>query len=243
MRVITRLSVAIGAGAVGLALTAAPAFAHVSTSPGEAMAGKSTYQQFKIGHGCEGSPTTKVTFFIPEGVVGVKPEVEPGWKIETKLGAITPYDSHGETIAEGVKEIAFTAATPLPDDQVTFFGVSMTMPDKAGETISIPVVQTCQQGETRWIDIPVEGQEEPEHPAPGIRLVAATAEDDDHGAAPAADEKTEGGQTATDGEDAAAVQAGRVEDGGDTLAIIALIVGAAGLLTGGYSLVALRKRA
>ncbi|MGH9041487.1 MAG: YcnI family protein [Acidimicrobiia bacterium] len=241
MRVTTRLPAALGAGLLGLALTAGPAFAHVSANPGEATAGKSTYQQFKVGHGCDGSPTTKVTFFIPEGVVSVKPEVEPGWKSSTTVGPITPFDNHGETVSEGVKELTFTADTPLPDDQVTFFGLSMTMPDKAGETISIPVVQACQQGEIRWIEIPVEGQEEPELPAPGIKLVAAEAGEDDHGAA--TENGTEGEQTATEGEDAAAVQAGRVDDGGDTLAIIALIVGAAGLLTGGYSLVALRKKA
>ena len=239
MRVTTRLFTGLGAGLVGLALTAGPAFAHVSANPGDATAGKSTNQQFKIGHGCDGSPTTKVTFFIPEGVVGVKPEVEPGWTIEAKVGAITPYDSHGETISEGVKELTFVAGTPLPDDQVTFFGLSMTMPDKAGETIHIPVVQTCRQGELRWIDIPVEGQEEPEHPAPGIELLAAEAGSDGHGAA--AGDSAEG-EAAAEGEDASAVQSGTVADNDNTLALIALVVAVAGLLTGGASLALARKK-
>ena len=244
MRVVTRLPAAVGAGVLGLALTAGPAFTHVSANPGEATAGKSTYHQFKVGHGCDGSPTTRVTFFIPDGVVSVKPEVEPGWAIATKVGPITPFDNHGETVSEGVKELTFSAEAPLPDDQVTFFGISMTMPDKAGETIHIPVVQACQQGETRWIEIPVEGQEEPEHPAPGIKLVAAAAEGAGHDAAPADTAGgTEGEAAATDSDDAAAVQEGRVEDGGDTLALIALVVGVAGLLTGGYSVLAMRKRA
>ncbi len=238
MRVTTRLPGVLGAAVLGLALTAGPAFAHVSATPDEAPAGATAYEQFKVGHGCEGSPTTKVTIFIPDGVVSVKPEVEPGWTLETKVGAITPFDNHGETVSEGVKEITFTAEAPLPDDQMTLFGVSMKMPDKAGETMWFPVVQVCEKGETRWIDIPVEGQEEPEHPAPGIKLTAAGAEE--HDAAPTG---TEGEAASTEGEDAAAVQAGRVEDGNDTLAIIALVIGALGLLTGGYSLVLLRKRA
>lgn len=241
MRVTTRLSAVVGAAVLGLYLTAGPAFAHVSATPDEAPAGGTAYEQFKVGHGCEGSPTTKVTIFIPDGVVSVKPEVEPGWKLETKVGAITPFDNHGETVSEGVKEITFTAETPLPDDQMTLFGVSMKMPDKAGETISFPVVQICEKGETRWIDIPVEGQDEPEHPAPGIKLTAAGA--DEHEAAAGTEEKTRGEAASTEGEDAAAVQAGRVEDGNDTLAIIALVIGALGFLTGGYSLVLLRKRA
>jgi hypothetical protein len=54
---------------------------------------------------------------------------------------------------------------------------------------------------------------------------------------------SDSGAAATNGEDAAAVQAGRVADNGDTLAIVALIVGIIGLLTGGYSLMTLRRRA
>ncbi len=244
MRARTRLSVALGAGALGLALSAAPALAHVTANPDEAPAGGYTYSQFRVGHGCEASPTTKVTIFIPDGVVSVKPEIEPGWRVETKLGAITPYDNHGEQITEGVKEVSFTADTPLPDDRMTQFGISMKMPDKAGTTISFPVVQMCEKGETRWIDIPVEGQEEPEHPAPGIKLVAADLAEDGHAAAGTATAatKTEGEAAATDGEDAAAVQEGRVKDGNDTLAIVALIVGVAGLLAGGWSLVTVRRR-
>ena len=246
MRVTTRLSVVLGVSALGLALSAGPALAHVTANPGEAAAGGYTYHQFRVGHGCEASPTTKVTIFIPDGVISVKPEVEPGWKSATVIGAITPYDNHGETISEGVKEVSFTAAAPLPDDQMTQFGVSMKMPDKAGETLWFPVVQVCQTGETRWIDIAVEGQEEPETPAPGIKLTAAGG--DAHGAAAtetaekAGTEKTEGEAASTDGEDAAAVQAGRVDDGNDTLAIVALVLGALGLLTGGYSLVTVRRR-
>ena len=243
MRARVRLSVALGAGALGLGLSAAPALAHVTANPSEAAAGGYTYSQFRVGHDCEGSPTTKVTIFIPDGVVSVKPEIEPGWQIETKLGAITPYDNHGTQVTEGVKEVSFTADTPLPDNRMTQFGISMKMPDKAGTTISFPVVQVCEKGENRWIDIPVEGQEEPEHPAPGIKLEAADLAEDGHaatGTATAA--KTERDAAATDGEDAAAVQEGRVKDGNDTLAVVALIVGAAGLLAGGWSLVTVRRR-
>jgi uncharacterized protein YcnI len=241
MRARTRLSVALGAGALGLALSAAPALAHVTANPDEAPAGGYTYSQFRVGHGCEGSPTTKVTIFIPDGVVSVKPEIEPGWQVETKIGAITPYDNHGEQVTEGVKEVSFTADTPLPDDRMTQFGISMKMPDKAGTTLSFPVVQICQQGELRWIDLPVEGQEEPEHPAPGIKLEAADLAEDGHAAGTATATKTEGEAAATDGEDAAAVQEGRVKDRNDTLAIVALVVGGAGLLAGGWSLVTLRR--
>ena len=175
---------------------------------------------------------------IPEGVVSVKPQQVAGWTIAISEGAITPYDSHGETISEGVKEVSWTAATPLPDNQMQQFGLSMKMPDKAGETIYFPVVQTCQEGVTRWISIPAEGQNEPEHPAAAVKLLPA-AEGDGHGDAGAA--KAE--ETATDDTDQESVaQAGEVGDNdSDTLAIVALVVGALGLLAGGTALVSRRR--
>jgi periplasmic copper chaperone A len=87
------------------------------------------------------------------------------------------------------------------------------VPDKAGSTLAFPAVQTYSSGEVvRWI-----GPPDAEEPAPQVKLTAAEAEG---GAAaePAA------AQPAADGGD---------DDGGsDTLAIIALIVGIAGLAAG-----------
>ena len=54
----------------------------------------------------------------------------------------------------------------------------MTAPAEAGE-IRFPVIQTCEQGELAWIEIPAEGAAEPEHPAPTLKITAGppTAED------------------------------------------------------------------
>jgi periplasmic copper chaperone A len=231
MKLFARIPVAFGAAAAGLLLSAAPALAHVSASPDEAPAAGYTFHMFRVPHGCDGSPTTKMAISIPDGVASVKPLEVAGWRIDMAMGPITPYDNHGETISEGVKEVSWTGG-PLPDDRVQQFGLSMKMPDKAGETVYFPVVQTCQKGVTRWIDIPVAGQDEPEHPAVGVKLVAA--EGDDH-AAPAAAE------TKSDAAPVAEKQAGEVESKDDnTLAVVALAIGVLGVLLGGASF--FRKR-
>ena len=44
-----------------------------------------------------------------------------------------------------------------------------------GETLYFPVIQTCEEGEAAWIEIPAEGEdgEELESPAPSITLTEA----------------------------------------------------------------------
>ncbi|MGH9034895.1 MAG: YcnI family protein [Acidimicrobiia bacterium] len=225
------------ASVAAVLLTAGPATAHVTANPREAPADNYTKHNFRVGHGCEGSPTTKVSIQIPDGVVSVKPQVTPGWTISTTKGPYAePVELHGEAITEGVKEVTWTGG-PLPDEHMTEFGLSMRMPDKAGETLYFPTVQTCEQGEHRWITIPVEGQEEPEEPAPAVKLIAAS---DDEEAEAASGEQTCAGRTELgDGELAAAS-----DDGGtDGVAVAALVAGIAGFLMGGGALgIATRRK-
>jgi uncharacterized protein YcnI len=51
------------------------------------------------------------------------------------------------------------------------------LPEAAGETVYFPLVQTCEVGESAWIEIPAEGQDSEELalPAPSITLTEATA--------------------------------------------------------------------
>jgi periplasmic copper chaperone A len=158
----------------GAALVAAPAAgAHVTTNPSTAPAGGVLKVQFQVPHGCEGSPTTSVSVRMPAGVGSVKPEVEPGWQISVKEGRLPePVEVFGETVTEGVTEVTWTGG-PLADDQFTDFGINMLISGEPGETKYFPTVQRCRQGVHRWITIPVEGQEEPDEPAPGVELTAA----------------------------------------------------------------------
>jgi uncharacterized protein YcnI len=214
-----KLSAALGVAAAAILLPVSAASAHVGIDITEAEADGFAFATFRVPHGCDGSPTTKVKIQIPDGVVSVKPEAVAGWKLEILNGPITPYDSHGTMISEGVKEVTWTGG-PLADAHVAQFGMSLKMPNKAGETIYFKTIQTCEQGETAWIEIPAEGAEEPEHPAPSLKLIAA-------------EDETVADETAGDEADLAA-QPGAVENDDDTdpLTFVALGSGVLGIVIG-----------
>jgi uncharacterized protein YcnI len=144
-----RFPVAVTA-AVGVALLiAGPASAHIHTDPEEVKAGTENAVGFVIEHGCDGSPTTQVELQLPAGVTGISAE-----------------DQAGFTASVDGQVVEFTGGN-LPDGTEQAFTVTFTAPTEAG-TIDIPLVQTCEAGETSWIEPEVEGQPEPEFPAPQL---------------------------------------------------------------------------
>ena len=140
------------------AFFAPPALSHVSVAPKEAHVGAAYRAVLRVPHGCKGSPTTGIRVRIPEGVVGVKPQPKPGWTLETVKGDYArSYTRHGAEVTSGVKEIAWKGG-PLPDEHydefvfVTYLTDSLT----AGRSLYFPVVQECEGGVERWIDVPDE---------------------------------------------------------------------------------------
>ena len=216
--------VRIALAAAAALVLAAPAAAHVTANPPTAPSDGFAVIAFQVPHGCDGSPTTSLTVRIPEGVVSVKPEAVAGWQVATKIGKYAePVDLFGETVTEGVKEVTWSGGS-LPDSQYLDFGLSLKLPPlDAGTKLNFPVIQRCQQGVTRWIQIPVEGEEEPEEPAPQVELIAAEGEDE-HGSSGAT----------TGEEDAASAEAAPASSSNDddSRANLALGFGIAGLVAG-----------
>ena len=157
-----------------LLVAAGSAQAHVTANPNEAPADSYFRTALRVGHGCAGSPTTAVRVKIPDGVMAVKPQVKPGWTIEIKMRKLDkPVDAgHGRTVSEAVDEIAWRGGN-LPDAYFDEFGLSMRLPAKAGQTLYFPLVQECEKGVHRWIEIPASGQkwDDLREPAPFIRLI------------------------------------------------------------------------
>jgi len=126
------------------------------------------------------------------------------------------------SITEVVDTITWTATgdSQIAPGQFELFWISAgQMPTDVTE-LSFPAVQTYSSGEeVDWIERPAEGAAEPEHPAPTLQLVSA-------------DEAT-GAPTIDDAVD---------DDGTDTLSILALVVGAAGLATGITALLMTRRQ-
>lgn len=126
--------------AAGAALVlAVPALAHVSLEQGRAEAGASYSAVLRIGHGCEGSPTTGVSVTLPSGFEGAKPQPRPGWNLSVR----------GDTVA-------WTAASPaaaLPHAQRGEFVLAGVLPRQPAR-LWFKVLQTCEKGSLNWSEVP-----------------------------------------------------------------------------------------
>jgi uncharacterized protein YcnI len=160
-------------------LAATSANAHVTLEKREAAVGSYYKAVFAVPHGCAGSATIKVRVQIPEGVIGIKPMPKPGWNLETIKGKYaTEYELHGSKISEGVKEVAWSGGK-LNDDNYDEFVIAtyLTGNLKPNTNLYFPVVQECEQGVSRWIDIPKAGAAEghghdSKAPAPALKLIS-----------------------------------------------------------------------
>jgi len=158
-------------------LAASSASAHITLENRQATVGAYYKAVFAVPHGCAGSATVKIRVQIPEGVIGVKPMPKPGWSVEAIKGKYAvDYDYHGTKLSEGVKEVVWSGGR-LPDDNYDEFVVSTFLSGglKPNTTLYFPVVQECEQGVSRWIDIPDEGStghsNDSKSPAPGLKLM------------------------------------------------------------------------
>lgn len=169
---------ALTAGGLIVLATSGNVFAHVSIAEEEVAAGSTALITFQFSHGCDGSPTSEVRIQMPAEVASVTPTVNANWDVARTMEALdTPIEgSHGEQITERVAEVVYTAKTPLADGFRDTFVLSVPIPeDAAGTTLYFPTIQTCEAGETAWIEIPAEGQDHDdlESPAPSIAVVEA----------------------------------------------------------------------
>jgi uncharacterized protein YcnI len=153
----SRTRLALGAALVIVAVggLAQPAFAHVETDPGSAAAGSTAPIGFNVEHGCDESGTVKVEMQLPEGVTDPKVARVDGWESSVAGRVIT------------------WTGGPQRHDVALLLTVEMTFPNSPGEVLFFPLVQTCEQGEIRWVDPPNPGGSEPEDPAPIVTLRAA----------------------------------------------------------------------
>ncbi|PCN47480.1 nuclear export factor GLE1 [Curtobacterium sp. 'Ferrero'] len=165
--------------------TAAAASAHVEATATSTAADSYTTATFSVPHGCDGSPTTKLTFHVPESIIEVTPTVNPNWSITKTTEAYTSPsassdDESAEDAGQRVTAVTYTAKTPLPADERDTFSLSFSLPDgKAGDRVEFPVTQTCEKGSVEWDQQQEDGKAEPEHPAPSVVLTAAVATEAD----------------------------------------------------------------
>jgi len=152
-----------------------PASAHITLAQKQASPGTSYRLVYRVPHGCGDAATIRLTATIPDGVVLVKPMVKPGWRIDTLRG---PYakswgSSRGARFTEGVKRVTWSEGR-LPDAFYDEFVVTAFLSDdlQPGSTLYFPIIQTCEQGEHRWTEVPSDSQKvRLGEPAPALKLV------------------------------------------------------------------------
>jgi uncharacterized protein YcnI len=158
------------AGAALLA-SAGAAYGHAALNAVEAQAGALTIIEFRITHGCGGSPTTRVTLEVPEGVIRVSPRMLAGWTVTTQTAPLAePIQLHGQTVTDRVSAITWEGGS-IPEGVYEQFDVRLQTPNEPGAVLVFPVRQECANGgRYDWDDDPRDGPTET--PALMLRLTA-----------------------------------------------------------------------
>ena len=156
MRTHRRISTAAVSAALLLVLVAAPASAHVTVDPGEAVKGSFTKLALRVPNEEEKASTVEVAVQLPPGLDEVSTRPVPGWTAAVSGSVITW--SGGQIRPGEFQEFELSLQLPTTD------------------TVVFKAVQTYDDGTiVRWIDpVPAKGPE-PEHPVPTLHLVAASA--------------------------------------------------------------------
>ncbi|WNZ10276.1 YcnI family protein [Streptomyces sp. 11x1] len=227
-------------------LLSGPAFAHVSVAA-EGTAAKGGYAtvNFKVPNERDDARTTKleVSFPTDHPLASAQPEAVPGWDIKVTTAKLDkPLELHGEQIDEAVSKITWTATGDgIAAGFFQKFPVSIgQLPENTDELV-FKALQTYSNKEVvRWIEVPQDGQEEPENPAPVLALSAAS--DDHHGAAGASN-ASDKSKDADDAEAASNETTAAPADSSDTIArvlgVVGIVIGAAGVA---YGVLAGRRR-
>ncbi|MFE0347121.1 YcnI family copper-binding membrane protein [Streptomyces griseoluteus] len=242
-RTASRVTAAVAvAGATVLAVSV-PAFAHVSVQP-EGTAAKGGYAtvDFKVPNERDNASTTKVEVNLPaeHPLASVMPQPVPGWSVKvTKSKLDKPLTMHGEKIGEAVTKVTWTAdGKGIQPGYFQKFPLSLGALPEDTDQLVFKAIQTYSNKEVvRWIEVPQEGQDEPENPAPTLALSAAT--DDHHGTAAAADDDAKGGDKDDAHQEAAAGSDGGTDTTARVLGVVGIVTGVAGVA---YGVLAGRRR-
>ncbi|MDP9850165.1 YcnI family protein [Streptosporangium lutulentum] len=155
----------------------AVAFAHVVVSPDTAVQGGYAALTFRVPNERDDASTTKIEVQLPVdsplASVSVKPH--PGWSYKiTKTTPATPVEAHGAQISEVVGTITWTATdstSGIKPGEYDEFSVSAGPLPETGQLV-FKTLQHYSDGEVvRWIQEPASGADEPERPAPVLRLM------------------------------------------------------------------------
>jgi uncharacterized protein YcnI len=189
--------VALAAGAA-LVLPATSAFAHVTVNPREATQGGYAKLAFRVPNERDNASTTKVEVNFPTdhplASVSVRPQ--QGWTYSVERAKLaTPIKSDDGDITEAVSKITWTGGEIKPHE-FNEFEVSVGPLPTDVDSIAFKALQTYSNGEVvRWIEESTPTND-PEHPAPVLKLNKAAATATTVTTAAAQGSQTQGGEVA-----------------------------------------------
>ncbi|HWW91589.1 MAG TPA: YcnI family protein [Solirubrobacteraceae bacterium] len=226
----------------GALLAPAAAEAHISLHPNTIPAGASATLQVRVPGEQEGAHVTRVDMLFPPGFTSAIYENVPGWSVKVLMQKVSPPIQTDEgPVSEEVSQVIWSWSGPLGmvnNNQFIQFPVSVAIPGGlAGQALQFKTVQNYSNGQiVHWIDPSLSA----EHPAPRINVTTKGGAIQDVAGKEAGPEP---GQAT--GQPVSGAQATRVvaSSGGASkaLGVVALIVGALGLLLGLGALIAARR--
>lgn len=192
--------------AAAVLTAASAASAHVTVHPESYAKGATDgVLAFRVPNEEDTADTAKVQVFLPTDhpVLGVLVRPQDGWTPKvttTKLK--TPVKTDDGTITEAVSEITWTGGTIRAGQYEDFDVAFGQLPDNTDQ-LTFKALQTYSDGKiVRWIEAAQPGGEEPEDPAPTLKLTAKGAASD--GAAAASPASAKSTSSASDAGDSTA---------------------------------------
>lgn len=248
---VSRIALTGGIALSSVVLLSGTAFAHVGVQPqGEAAKGGYATVNVKVPNERDNASTIKVevNFPVDHPLASVMPQPVPGWKSEvTKSKLAKPLELHGKTINEAVTKVTWTAdGSKIGPGQFQQFPLSLGQLPENTDQLVVKAIQTYDNDEVvRWIEEAKDGAEEPQYPAPVLKLSAAS--DDHHGGGAKTDEKAGHDDKAKDEakddkahtESAAHADADSSDTTARILGVVGILIGVAGVA---FGLLAGRRR-
>ena len=234
------LTAAAGALLVTAAL-AGPAAAHVTVSADDPSKGApDTVLTFRVPNEEDAATTVKVQIKLPAKtpIASVLPQTPSGWTVSTTPVTFDPpITTDDGTLTEGVGSVTFTAdkgTKGIPVGGFQAFTLLVGPLPEDADALAFPTVQTYSDGSvSNWVDPVVEGQDEPESPAPTLTLTAAA--DSEPSAAPSEEATPSAAPTTSAAAAAPASSSGSSGSGTSGVGIAGLVLGAIGAVLGGLA--------
>ncbi len=219
----TACAATMAAGLLALGVSAASA--HVHVDPDDPAAGGYTHLTFNVPNESPTAKTNKLEVALPTDTPFTSVSVKPveGWTAEVITGTLPqPVTVAGTTVTKAATSVVWTADAThqIGQNEYQAFSISVGVLPDAGTTVTLPATQTYTDGKVvKWDEKTVEGQPEPEHPAPSFVTTAS-------------DEAASAMATASPAATPAPAAAKASDDSGSTAGWFGLAAGLIGLAAG-----------